>query len=214
MRTRARRKASFTPNGAATTVTFDGLGRILPNADTSISLTQIDITNSSIASPRNLRVVINAVGRKRRHEAVRSGDAVDRSGGMSMKTQTGARRAQAGGFLLEALIGVLIFSFGILGIVGLQAASLRHTGESEYRAEAMYYANSLISQMWTDDPAGLKNKYDSTVGTGVGYTDVPEARSPICRAEAPTRRSCSSIRRRTARTPTMPRSRRRCKATS
>jgi type IV pilus assembly protein PilV len=86
-----------------------------------------------------------------------------------MKTQIGARRAQAGGFLLEALIGVLIFSFGILGIVGLQAASLRHTGESEYRAEAMYYANSLISQMWTEDPAGLKTKYDSTVGGGAGY---------------------------------------------
>lgn len=86
-----------------------------------------------------------------------------------MKTQTGAKRAQAGGFLLEALVGVLIFSFGILGIVGLQAASLRNTGQSEYRAEAMYYANSLISQMWTDDPAGLKNKYDSTVGTGAGY---------------------------------------------
>lgn len=85
-----------------------------------------------------------------------------------MNTHINARRAQAGGFLLEALIGVLIFSFGILGIVGLQAASLRHTGESEYRAEAMYYANSLISQMWTDDPAGLKNKYDSTVG-GAGY---------------------------------------------
>ncbi len=86
-----------------------------------------------------------------------------------MKTHINAKHAQAGGFLLEALIGVLIFSFGILGIVGLQAASLRHTGESEYRAEAMYYANSLISKMWTDDPAGLKNKYDSTVGSGAGY---------------------------------------------
>lgn len=78
------------------------------------------------------------------------------------------RRSQGGGFLLEALIGILIFSFGILGIVGLQAQSLRHTGQSEYRAEAMFYANSLISQMWTDDPAGLKAKYDSTVG-GAGY---------------------------------------------
>lgn len=55
-------KATFTPNGAATTVTFDGLGRILPNVDTSISLTQIDITNPVIANPRSLRVVINAVG--------------------------------------------------------------------------------------------------------------------------------------------------------
>ena len=85
-----------------------------------------------------------------------------------MNESLNARRTQAGGFLLEALIGILIFSFGILGIVGLQAQSLRHTGESEYRAEAVYYANSLISQMWTDDPAGLKNKYDSTVG-GAGY---------------------------------------------
>ena len=85
-----------------------------------------------------------------------------------MMTSTHSKHAQAGGFLLEALIGVLIFSFGILGIVGLQAASLRHTGESEYRAEAIYLANSLISKMWTDDPAVLKAKYDSTVG-GAGY---------------------------------------------
>lgn len=78
------------------------------------------------------------------------------------------KRAQSGGFLLEALIGVLIFSFGILGIVGLQAQSLRHTGDAEYRAEATYLANSLISKMWTDDPAVLKAKYDSTVGDA-GY---------------------------------------------
>jgi type IV fimbrial biogenesis protein FimT len=55
-------KATFTPNGAATTVTFDGLGRVLPNADTSISLTRIDITNPDIANPHSLRVAINAVG--------------------------------------------------------------------------------------------------------------------------------------------------------
>jgi type IV pilus assembly protein PilV len=85
-----------------------------------------------------------------------------------MMILTRSKNAQAGGFLLEALIGVLIFSFGILGIVGLQAQSLRHTGDSEYRAEAIYLANSLISKMWTDDPAVLKAKYDSTVG-GAGY---------------------------------------------
>jgi len=79
------------------------------------------------------------------------------------------RQTQSGSFLLEALIGVLIFSFGILGIVGLQAQSLRHTGDAEYRAEASYLANSLISKMWTDDPAVLKSKYDSTVA-GAGYT--------------------------------------------
>jgi type IV pilus assembly protein PilV len=87
-----------------------------------------------------------------------------------MMNRVNYRRTQSGGFLLEALIGVLIFSFGILGIVGLQAQSLRHTGDAEYRAEATYLANSLISKMWTDDPAVLSTKYDSTLVTpGAGY---------------------------------------------
>ncbi len=87
-----------------------------------------------------------------------------------MKLSSPTRRAQQGAFLLEALIGILIFSLGILGIVGLQARAIRFTNDAEYRAEAMYLANSLISQMWTDDRATLKSKYDSTVGTGPGYT--------------------------------------------
>jgi type IV pilus assembly protein PilV len=77
-------------------------------------------------------------------------------------------RKQAGAFLLEALIGLLIFSFGILGIVALQAQSMRFTNDAELRAEATYLANSLISQMWTDyDPnnrAVFKSKYASPAG--------------------------------------------------
>jgi len=95
-----------------------------------------------------------------------------------MNTSRPLKRRQAGGFLLEALIGVLIFSFGILGIVGLQAQALRHTGESEYRAEAIYLANSLISKMWTDDPAVLKAKYDSTVG-GAGYVSFANSAASL-----------------------------------
>jgi type IV pilus assembly protein PilV len=87
----------------------------------------------------------------------------------TMKSRSNVRRAQRGAFLLEALIGILIFSLGILGIVGLQARAIRFTNDAEYRAEAMYLANSLIAQMWTDDRGTLKSKYDSTVGTGVGY---------------------------------------------
>jgi type IV pilus assembly protein PilV len=78
-------------------------------------------------------------------------------------------RTQRGAFLLEALIGILIFSLGVLGIVGLQARAIRFTNDAEFRAEAMYLANSLISQMWTDDRALLKTKYDSGSG-GTGYT--------------------------------------------
>lgn len=81
-----------------------------------------------------------------------------------MRSQLSIRRTQEGAFLLEALIGILIFSLGILGIVGLQAQAIRFTNDSELRAEAVYLANSLISQMWADNRANLKINYDSTLG--------------------------------------------------
>jgi len=61
--------------------------------------------------------------------------------------------------MLEALIGILIFSFGILGLVGLQAVSIRHINDAQYRGEAVYLANSYVAQMWADNPAGLVGKY-------------------------------------------------------
>ena len=81
-----------------------------------------------------------------------------------MKLKPSIRRAQQGAFLLESLIGILIFSLGILGIVGLQAQAIRFTNDSEYRAEAVYLANSLISKMWSDKRDTLRTNYDSVVG--------------------------------------------------
>jgi type IV pilus assembly protein PilV len=76
---------------------------------------------------------------------------------------------QAGAYLLEALVGILIFSLGILGIVGLQAASLRNTSDASLRAEAVFAANELIGRMWADDQSQLIGNYSSTFGTGQPY---------------------------------------------
>jgi type IV fimbrial biogenesis protein FimT len=54
-------KATITTNSSATTVTFDGLGRLLANTDASAQLTQIDITNGNVPTPHPLRVVINTI---------------------------------------------------------------------------------------------------------------------------------------------------------
>ncbi len=78
----------------------------------------------------------------------------------------GARTQQRGSFMLEALIGILIFSFGVLGLVGLQAQSMRHVSDAQYRGEAVYFANSLIARMWSDDPVTLAAKYQTG---GAGY---------------------------------------------
>jgi type IV pilus assembly protein PilV len=74
---------------------------------------------------------------------------------------------QSGAYLLEALIGILIFSLGVLGIVGLQAASLRSTSDDSLRAEAVLAANEYIGQMWADnvdDPNLLIANYSTAFG--------------------------------------------------
>ena len=57
---------------------------------------------------------------------------------------------QQGVVLLEALIGILIFSFGIIGLVGLQAAMLKSTSAAQYRSEAGYIAQQQLGLMWAD----------------------------------------------------------------
>jgi len=63
--------------------------------------------------------------------------------------------SQRGSMLLEALIAILLFSMGILGLMGLQAIALKNTADAKYRTEAAFLANQIIGQMWADHPANL-----------------------------------------------------------
>lgn len=71
---------------------------------------------------------------------------------------------QGGSVLLEALIAILIFSMGILAIVGLQANSFNSVGEAKYRLEASYAANQIVSTMWAAQPANIP-QYAFAAGT-------------------------------------------------
>jgi type IV pilus assembly protein PilV len=55
--------------------------------------------------------------------------------------------------LIEALIAILIFSIGVLAIVGLQATMIKNTADAKYRSEASYIAQARIGQMWADPEA-------------------------------------------------------------
>lgn len=52
--------------------------------------------------------------------------------------------------MLEALIAILIFSMGILAIVGLQAAMVKNTSDARYRAEATFIAQQKLGEIWTN----------------------------------------------------------------
>ena len=59
-------------------------------------------------------------------------------------------RHQAGVMLIEALIGILIFSIGILALLGMQGAAMKNTTDARYRSEAAYLASQIVGQMWVD----------------------------------------------------------------
>lgn len=50
-------------------------------------------------------------------------------------------------------MAILIFSMGVLALVGLQAAMIKNTSDSKFRAEASLIAQQRIGLMWSD-PAG------------------------------------------------------------
>jgi type IV pilus assembly protein PilV len=81
--------------------------------------------------------------------------------------------AQTGSLLLEAFIAILIFSMGILAIVGMWASAIKSATDAKYRADASLLANELIGQMWVTDRIGanLQANFDSTSVSNVGYTN-------------------------------------------
>ena len=69
---------------------------------------------------------------------------------------------QTGSYLLEGLIAILIFSFGILGLIGLLGSSLRITNDARYRTEAANLASAMVADMWTMTAADVDAKFSST----------------------------------------------------
>jgi type IV pilus assembly protein PilV len=78
------------------------------------------------------------------------------------------RRKQSGVMLLEALIGILIFSLGILALVGMQAIAVRMSTDARDRAEASNLASQLVGDMWTNRATLATYAYD-----GSGTPPVP-----------------------------------------
>jgi type IV pilus assembly protein PilV len=72
-------------------------------------------------------------------------------------------RGQSGAMMLEALIGILIFSTGILALVGMQALSVKYVADAKYRADASFLANQIIADMWVQRPALASYNY---IGSG------------------------------------------------
>jgi len=58
-------------------------------------------------------------------------------------------KPQRGIALIEALVAILIFSFGVLGLIALEASAVNFAVDSEDRNRAALFASDVASAMWT-----------------------------------------------------------------
>lgn len=58
-------------------------------------------------------------------------------------------QTQRGATLIEILVSVLVFSFGLLGIIGLQARGIQYSGNTEDRNRAAALASEIAAHMYS-----------------------------------------------------------------
>jgi type IV pilus assembly protein PilV len=80
------------------------------------------------------------------------------------KMITAPTRYQSGSLLLEGMVAILIFSLGILGLMALQAASIRLSDDARGRSDAAFLANKIIGQMWLQDTTALAANFTYNAG--------------------------------------------------
>ena len=73
-----------------------------------------------------------------------------------------AIKQQRGVLLIEALCAILIFSFGLLGLIGLQTVAIAQSGDAKFRSAAAMLADQYINQMW------VANRTAATITSATG----------------------------------------------
>ena len=94
-----------------------------------------------------------------------------------------ARRRERGMTMIESLVAIVVLSFGMLGVVGLQAAALQSNKEARYQSSAVRLARELGELM-----RGNKNVAIVTDPAGnpylVDFTGTPPSGTSDCFAAA------------------------------
>ncbi len=82
--------------------------------------------------------------------------------------QTSCPRRARGLSLIEVLVVIVLFSFGLIGMVGLQAKAVQNSVSAEDSARAALLANDMVSTMWAHNTVSLPTATVSAWNTSVG----------------------------------------------
>lgn len=89
------------------------------------------------------------------------------------------KQKQDGIVLIETLIAILLFSIGVLALVGLQAVMAKDVTHAKLRSEAAFLANQLIGQMWVDQANLASYAMTSGACNTSGYAPCANWRSQV-----------------------------------
>jgi type IV pilus assembly protein PilV len=82
-------------------------------------------------------------------------------------------RGLRGAGLIEALIALLILAFGVLGVAGLQMASLRDSQSSVERSQATLMSYSILDAMRANRAAAVSGAYNTNgAGNALAAADL------------------------------------------
>ncbi|WP_025916587.1 type IV pilus modification protein PilV [Herminiimonas sp. CN] len=89
---------------------------------------------------------------------------------------------QAGVGLIEVLISILIASFGLLGLAGLQVASLRYQKVAQFRSTASQYTADIADRMRANVAGAKAGNYVTPTGDKLGDNATATACTAGCDA--------------------------------
>ena len=78
-------------------------------------------------------------------------------------------KQQKGFTLIEVMIAVVVFSFGLLGVAGIMTVSVKNNHNGYMRSQATILTATIIDMMRRNKPGVKAGLYD---GTYAGYVDI------------------------------------------
>jgi len=93
------------------------------------------------------------------------------------------RRAQSGLGIIEVLVALVVVSFGVLGMAGLQLTGMKHSTSGYNRSKALLLAENMATRMRINQPAVTAASYAGVDSNNVDCATPPV---PYCQARPST----------------------------
>jgi type IV pilus assembly protein PilV len=90
-----------------------------------------------------------------------------------------AHTSQSGVALIEVLVSILLFSLGILGLIGLQARAINLSVDAEDRNRAALIANDIATTMWIQRTVSIDSAAWTTRANDLQAGGLPDAEVQI-----------------------------------